>query len=238
MLPATVEFNPDWLMVRDVLAPTIAELNAALATMGPGVIPLLEDTAASDTVAVWKTAIAPLALVHPLLGSTFSTPINAWNLVAARAMSLGLEPRVMPLLHWLRAQTSVNAKSVDALWSVNLAVVTLQARKELRDKIAPPPPPDQMHIPVQFVPRPPEAAAPPPAVKQPIGAADRWGDMLNSLLRLYNITVSADLPPIWDVIATLSRDRAIPPWNWRAARQPNTSASRRPASITPLRSSY
>ena len=87
MLPAAVEVKPNWLTVRNVPAPTIAELNAALVTMGPGVISLLEDTAASDTVEVWKTAIAPLALVHLLLGSTFSTPINAWNLVAARAMS-------------------------------------------------------------------------------------------------------------------------------------------------------
>ena len=153
MLPATVEVKPDCLTVRDVPAPTVAELNTALATTGPGVTRLPEDTAALDTVAVCKTAIALLSLVHLLLGSPFLTPINAWNLVAARATCLGLEHRVTPLLHWLRAQTSANAEAVDALSRVALADPTLQARKELRDMIIPSPPPAQMPTLVHFVPR-------------------------------------------------------------------------------------
>ena len=37
ILPATVEVNPDWLTMRDVSDPTIAEIDVALAATGPGV---------------------------------------------------------------------------------------------------------------------------------------------------------------------------------------------------------
>ena len=44
--------KPVWLTVRDVTAPTVADLDAALAATGPGVPRLEEDAAASGTVAV------------------------------------------------------------------------------------------------------------------------------------------------------------------------------------------
>ena len=43
---------------------------------------------------------------------------------------------------------------------------------------------------------------------QAIRAEEWWGDTLNSLLGLCNVKAAADLPPIWDVIAPLYRDRA------------------------------
>ena len=98
-------------------------------------------------------------------------------------------------MHWLWAQTSAQAGSVDALFRVDLSDSTLQARKYLRDKIIPPPPLAQMHTPVHFIPMLPEVAAPPPPIKQSIRAEYRWRYMLNSLLRLCNVTAAADPPP-------------------------------------------
>ena len=120
---------------------------------------------------------------------------------------MGLERRVTPLLHWLRAQTSAQTGTVGALSSSNLADATLQDQKELRYKIIPPPPLAKPHNPVQFLPMPPEAEAPPPETKQVISTEDMWGDTLNILLRLCNVTAHADSPPSWDVIAPLSKDR-------------------------------
>ena len=44
--------------------------------------------------------------------------------------------------------------------------------------------------------------------KQAIRAEDQWGDTLNSLLWLCNVTTDAGLPPIWYMISPLSRDRS------------------------------
>ena len=90
-----------------------------------------------------------------------------------------------------------------------MADAMLQSRQDLRDRIIPPCPLAQIHTSVQFIPRLPEAAAPPPVFNQSISAKYRWGDTLNSLLRLCNVTASADLTLIWDVISSLSRERYI-----------------------------
>ena len=193
----------------NVTSPTIAELNTAIAATGPGVPRLQEVTTSSDTVALCKTTIAPLALVHAMLGSPFLNPINAWNIIYARAAYLGLECRVIPLLHWIQAQMSAHAKTIYALSSANLADASLQSRKDLRDRITPPPPPSQMHTPVKFIHQIPEAEAAPPAAKKSISVKDMWGEMLNILIRLCNVTEAADLPPIWGVIPPLSQDRDI-----------------------------
>ena len=68
------------------------------------------------------------------------TPVNVWNLISSRSLSLGLEHRVTPLLHWIRAQTTSQAKAIEALVSVDLSDSTLQARQDLNDKITPPTP--------------------------------------------------------------------------------------------------
>ena len=141
ILPTTVEVQEDWLSVQDVVTPTATELDAALAVTGPFAPRLPEVNAASDTVAVAKITLAPLTMVHPLQRSPLLTPLNAWNLIAMRAVSLGLEHRVTPLLCWLRSQTSAHTKAVNALPSIDLSNSTFQARQELRDKIIPPPPP-------------------------------------------------------------------------------------------------
>ena len=124
ILPTSVEVKVEWLTAQDVATPTIAELDAALATTGPDTPRLPEATAASDMVAVAKIIIAPLALVHLFLSSSFLISINAWNLIAVRAASLGLEIRVTPLLHLIRSQTSAHAKAVDALPSTALTSPT------------------------------------------------------------------------------------------------------------------
>ena len=142
-----MEVQADWLMMQDVPSPIVVELDAALAAMGPGTPRLREDAATSDTVAVCKYTIAPLALFHPLLGSPFLTPINKWNMIITRAESLGLYQRVIPLLQWLRAQMSAHTGTA-ALYSVDLADATIQARKELRDIIIPPPP--RHNLPLQY----------------------------------------------------------------------------------------
>ena len=90
---------------------------------------LLEATAASDTVGVPKTMITLLALVHLLLSSPLLTPINAWNLIAARETSSGLERRMAPILHCLRAHTSAHTEAVNVLSSVDLANVTLSVKE-------------------------------------------------------------------------------------------------------------
>ena len=77
--------------------------------MGPGTARLPDAIMTSDMFAVPGVAIAPLLLVHPLLRPPFLTPANAWNLIAARAASLGLERRVTPLLQLLMAQTTTQA---------------------------------------------------------------------------------------------------------------------------------
>ena len=183
-------------MVRDVTTPTIAEIGAALSATGPGTPRLQEVTPLSNTGAFYKTTIAPLALVHQLLRSPFLTPTNAWNLIPARAVSLGLESRVSPLFHWIRYHIYAHTISVDTLYSVDLVGAMLQSSQELRERVIPSPPPSQMHTPVQFTPRLPKAAAPTPMAKQAISANDRWGDTLNRLLRLCNVIVSSNLPPI------------------------------------------
>ena len=132
-----MEAKSECLMVCDVTAPTVAKIAAALAAMGPGSPKLQDDAASSDMVAVCKATVAPLDLVHRLLGSPFLTPINAWNLVVSRAAYLGLERRVTPLLHWLWYQMSAHTGAVDAFSSVNLADATLNQGKT-RGKISPP----------------------------------------------------------------------------------------------------
>ena len=97
--PTTVEVHPDWLMVRDALDPTFMELDANLAATVTGTPRLREDAADFGTVAVCNTTIYPLALVDLLLGTPFPDPIKAWNLITTRAVYLGLEKRVTPLLH-------------------------------------------------------------------------------------------------------------------------------------------
>ena len=82
----------------------MVELDAALAAIGTVTPQLKEDATASDTLAVCKTTISLLSLVYLLFGSPFLTPINAWNMITARAASMGLERRMLPLLQWLRAQ--------------------------------------------------------------------------------------------------------------------------------------
>ena len=118
-----------------------------------------------------------------------------------------LEDIVTPLVHWLWYQMSTQTGRVVALSSADLANATLHARKDLRDRIIPSPPPAKPHTAVQFLPRPPEAAALPPATNQVVSTEDRWGGVLNILLGMCNMTEPADLSPIWDVIAPLSRDR-------------------------------
>ena len=87
MLPATVEVNPEWLMVRNITSPTVSEIDDALAATDLGAPRLQEDATAYDKVAVCNTTITPLALVQLFLGSPLLTPINTWNLVAERAAS-------------------------------------------------------------------------------------------------------------------------------------------------------
>ena len=164
-----MEVKPEWITVQDVTVPTIADMDAAIAATRPDAPRLLETTAASNIVVVPNTTIASLAKVQPLMRSPFLTPINAWNLIAARAISLGLERGVTPLLHWLWSQRSQHAKAVDALFSVDLSDATLQSRQELRDRIIPPLPTSPIHTPVQNLPQLLEAASPPPVAKQSIG---------------------------------------------------------------------
>ena len=171
----------EWLTVRDVAAHSVAELDQALSTTGPGAARLPNSTVTSDMVA--KVTIVPLALVHPLPRSPFLIPANVWNLIAARAASMGLERRVAPFLQWLRAQTTRQEAAIKALIRVDLADSTLQARQDLKNKLIPPLPP-------------PVATAAPPPAKPAMGAADRWDDGMRSLLRLCNVTAAADLPPI------------------------------------------
>ena len=109
-----MEVKADCLTVRDVATSTIAELDEALATTGPGNARLPEATATSEKVTVARFIIDPLTLVHPFLRSQFLTPVNAWNLIATRVESLGLDRRVMPLLHWTWDQTSSHTEAVDA----------------------------------------------------------------------------------------------------------------------------
>ena len=77
---------------------------------------------------------------------------------------------------------------------------------DLRD--IPPLPSARIPTLVQYMPQTQEAAAPPPAAKHAVGEVEIWGDTLNSLLRMCNMTSAADLHTIWDVINPLSRDRA------------------------------
>ena len=150
----------------------------------------------------------PDGLGTPVVGSPFLTPINTWDMITTREASLRLEHRVIPLLQWLRAQTSAHTGTVSALSKVDLADATLQARKELRYRIIPPPPLAKSHTIVQFLPsRIQAAAAPPPETNQVVSAEDRWGYTISSLLRLCNVTAPANLPPIWYVISPFSRDR-------------------------------
>ena len=94
--------------------------------------------------------------------------------------------------------------------SVDLASSTIQAWQDLKDKLIPYPTP----IPSPFPGALPDknnnndGSAPPP-VDTAIGTKGRWGDNMRSLLRLCNATAAADLPPIWVMIAPLSRDMAI-----------------------------
>ena len=83
----------------------------------------------SNTVAVCKTAIVLLALVHPLLRYPVTTPINVWNIITVIGASLELDHIVIPLLKWLRDQTSAHTGTVGALSTIDLANVTIQARK-------------------------------------------------------------------------------------------------------------
>ena len=101
-LPKKVKVKAECLTAQYFTTPTVAYLDEALAKTGPGTARLLYEIATSDTVAVAKVTIAPLLLVHPLLKSNLLTPVNAWNLVATREESLGMENRVEPLLHCIR----------------------------------------------------------------------------------------------------------------------------------------
>ena len=67
--------------------------------MGTSTARLPDATATYDMRAVAKVAIALLSLVHLLPRSPFLTLVNDWNLVAAKAASLGLERIVTPFLH-------------------------------------------------------------------------------------------------------------------------------------------
>ena len=76
-LPTTVEFKLEWLMVCDVATPTVADLDRALETRGPGTARHLDATATSDTFTVAKVMIEPLSLVHSILNPPLLTPVNA-----------------------------------------------------------------------------------------------------------------------------------------------------------------
>ena len=193
--------------MQDVAALTIVELDTALAATGPVTSRLPEATAVSDTLSVLNTTISLLPLVHLLLRSPLLNPITPWNLISSREMSFGLEHIVTPRLHYLWAHTSAHAEAVNSLSRIDLAGTTLQSRQDIRDNIIPPLPSDQMHTPVHFLPRLSELSASPPVSKQDIRAKELWGDTLNSLLHLCNLTAAAGLPPIWDMIAYLSRVR-------------------------------
>ena len=94
ILPKFVEVKPEWLTVQEVTAPTIADLDTALVETGPRTPILPETTAASDTVVVPKTMIAPLELVHIVLGS-------GWNVLAPvtiKCLALLARQRLKPPL--------------------------------------------------------------------------------------------------------------------------------------------
>ena len=157
--------------------------------------------------AVARVAIAPLSLVHLFQRPPFMTPVNAWNLVSARAESLGLERIVTPLSQWIWAQTTTQAEAIEALLSVDLGDLTIQARQDLKDKLITPSPPSPIHAPVQFLPQPPLTTSAPPPSKLAIVSEDWWGDDMCTLLSLCNVTAATDLPPIWDAISPLSKYR-------------------------------
>ena len=73
--------------------------NGALTTTGPGNSRTPAATATYNMVAVAKLTISTLFLVHPFMKLHFLPPVNAWNMIAARAASLGLGRIVLPLLH-------------------------------------------------------------------------------------------------------------------------------------------
>ena len=68
-----MEVQADWIMVHAILDQTVVDIDDALAATGLGTPQLRKDAAASDTVAVYKTTIYPLDLVHLLLGYPSST---------------------------------------------------------------------------------------------------------------------------------------------------------------------
>ena len=133
------------MMVCDVTTSTVLELNKALSTTGPGTARHPDATVTYGMVAVVKVTISPLLMVHPLLRSPFLTPVNALNLVAARAAYLGLEYIVTPLLRWIRDHTSSQAKEIGALGSVDLSKLMIRVRQDLKYRLTPPTPRPNPH---------------------------------------------------------------------------------------------
>ena len=176
--------------------------------MGPGEAQLPGPTPTTDNVVVPQVSIAPLTLIHPLLYSPLLSLVSYWNLIKTRVLMMGMDCRVAPFLQWLRAQATSQETSNNILTSVDITNDTLQAWKYMRNILVPSPPPIPLIVPVHYLSRPPVVMKAPPLVKPDMVSVERWGEETRSLLRLCNVMVVGELPPIWETVSPISCHRS------------------------------
>ena len=115
-----------------------------------------------------------------------------------------LREQVRIFLDRFRGHTTTPTKTVDALTSVELADSTLQACQDFLKALVPSPAPVPIHPLIQYLPIMPLPVDPLATEKLDTGTMERWGDELQSLLRLYNVTTENNIPTIWRTVVPLS----------------------------------
>ena len=73
--------------------------------------------------------------------SPFLALTTVWNMMHAKAETMGMTQQVASFLDWLRAATIDPLQGIAALTSVDIADATLSHLQGIRTSPAPPPPP-------------------------------------------------------------------------------------------------
>ena len=126
-IPTTAEVNPEWFQVDAEDIPSLEELTQALDRTSLVTPRIPDQTVTSNSIAVPRSYIAPLKLIHPLILSPFLSPMSTWHLLSARASMIHLYQQVQPFLKWIQGRTKSPTNRVNALTSVDLKDATLHA---------------------------------------------------------------------------------------------------------------
>ena len=188
-------------------------MEAMLSRLPPGTQRLPAATHKPEWVTAPLSAIAPPppTLIHSLTAAPFLSLTNTWHMMKMKSEATRIAQRVTPIMQWLRSTTIVLQQVINALTSVDLLDAMMDQRQEIRTSLFPLP----LSTTKNIVPAALESVlyddvtSPAAYTHKEAGDTRQYmGADLRSILRLCNVTRTAQLPFIWRMVPPLKKYRS------------------------------